>query len=80
MLYEQPHQPLRVEDEFVPAGLLVPEGQGRLAERAPQAVCMWGGAPRLTGGPSPDDGVHAPYLRRALEDTQRPGKGVALVS
>jgi hypothetical protein len=45
VLYEQPHQPLRVEDEFVPAGLLVPEGQGRLAERAPQAVCMWGGLP-----------------------------------
>lgn len=30
-------------------------------------------------GGSPDDGVHAPHLRRALEDTKRPGQGVALV-
>lgn len=27
MLDEQAHQPLRVEDEFVPAGLLVPAGR-----------------------------------------------------
>lgn len=37
------------------------------------------GCPSPPGRSSPDDGVHAPYLRRALEDTQRPGQGVALV-
>lgn len=28
---------------------------------------------------SPDDGVHAPHLWCALEDTKRPGQGMALV-
>lgn len=37
-----------------------------------------GGMP--IGGPLPDDGVHAPYLWCTLEDTQRLGKGMALVS
>lgn len=75
MLDEQPHQPLGVEDELVPAGLLVPTAGGGLSRRAapwPKARCP-------TGGPSPDDRVHAPHLRRALEDTQSPGQGVALV-
>lgn len=31
------------------------------------------------GAPSPDDGVHAPHLWRALEDTQRAWQRVALV-
>lgn len=35
--------------------------------------------PEEGGESSPDDGVHAPHLRRALEDTKRSGQGVALV-
>lgn len=72
MLDEQPHESLGVEDELVATGLLVPVGPTVERERAP-------GAAPSPGGPSPDDGVHAPYLRRALQDAQRPGQRVALV-
>ena len=45
--------------------------------REGQLACPQG--PEGRGEGSPDDGVHAPHLRRALEDTKRPGQGVALV-
>lgn len=49
------------------------------AERGRRGPLASHGAPSPRTGPSPDDGVHAPHLRRALEDTQRLGQGVALV-
>lgn len=75
MLDEQPHQSLGVEDELVATGLLVPAGPKVERERAERERA----GPPSPGGSSPDDGVHASHLRRALQDAQRLGQGVALV-
>lgn len=48
MLDEQPHEPLGVEDEFVPAGLLVPRGRRRGEQ----------GGSALAASAAPRDGPH----------------------
>lgn len=84
MFNKQPHQSFGVENEFIPASLLVPGGRtSKLRKKGgtePGDRVEQGWEQHFTGGPLPDDGVHASYLWCTLEDTQCLGKGVALVS
>ena len=84
MLDEEPHQPLGVEDELIPAGLLVPAEQrvSRVAEETEWTCGTTTTTCRYTSQRvpirSPNDGVQASDLRGALQHAERPGQGVCL--